>query len=29
VHSIADQVFIEAIGDRVTVRCTFDPPAQG
>jgi anti-sigma regulatory factor (Ser/Thr protein kinase) len=26
VHSIADQVFIEAMGDRVTVRCTFDPP---
>jgi anti-sigma regulatory factor (Ser/Thr protein kinase) len=29
VHSIADQVFIEAMGDRVTVRCTFDPPAPG
>jgi anti-sigma regulatory factor (Ser/Thr protein kinase) len=26
VHSIADQVFIEAMGDRVTVRCTFDAP---
>jgi anti-sigma regulatory factor (Ser/Thr protein kinase) len=29
VHSIADQVFIEAMGDRVTVRCTFDSPTPG
>ena len=29
VHSIADQVFIEAMGDRVTVRCSFAPPTPG